>query len=89
MSDRKLYVLTDDAVKRLTQCARDNGSVAADYAADELTPLNTDETVERMARAMLDQRYEDQIRWDETVIIRAAYLTDARAALDALTKEEA
>lgn len=56
MSDRKRYVLTDEQVSVIKRCLGTmsgpgiDGEIVLGLGRNALTPLNTDEAVERMAR---------------------------------------
>lgn len=98
MSNKKLYALTDDTVMRLERYARAEASVASNYAADDLVPLDREDSVERMARALAE--LEPGEPWptnaelgggpagDRDVEYHQGLLQEARAALDALLQED-
>lgn len=83
----RLYALSDDASERLASYARGRATTTANYAADELTPLDHDEAVERMARALLARRYGGRTDGLSRVT-RSRVRDDARAALNALLQED-
>lgn len=89
---KKLYALTDRKAETLRALARESATTVSNYALDALTPLGTDDAIERMARAAFKARCEtESFTWAKAGLFRKAYLDDARTALDAVlgTEEEA
>lgn len=79
MSDKRIYALTDEQAKWLGYYAKVGGYPALD---EVLIPLDRDDGVERMARALAT---ESKVVWeDELETGRNYWRDDARAALDAL-----
>lgn len=80
MTNKRIYALTDEQAKWLGYYAKVGGYPALD---EVLIPLDRDDTVERMARAILQYTYGGSVDllshnfWD-------AARGDAHAALDAL-----
>lgn len=89
MTEKNLYALTDSQAKTLRALARQSATTVSNYAADALTPIDTDDAVERMAGAAYKARYEpESFTWAKAGLFRESYRADARAAFDALLGSE-
>lgn len=89
MTEKNLYALTDSQAKTLRALARESATTVSNYAADALTPLDTDAAVERMAGAAFKARCgTESFTWAKAGLFRKAYLDDARTAFDALLGSE-
>lgn len=89
MTETKLYAISDADAALLNSWVKYSPVLHPRTAASlntALTPLDTDDAVERMARAILQNTYGGSVdilshnAWDSA-------REDARAALEALTKE--
>lgn len=94
MTRKRLYALTDREAETLKALARESATTVSNYALAALTPLDTDDAVERMARGLA--YLEPGEPWptnaelgggptsDRDVEYRQGLLQEVRAALDAL-----
>lgn len=93
MTEKQLYALTDAEAETLRALARESATTVSNYALDALTPLDTDDAIERGARALYERptpalEPSQRTSWDRVVTLSPfytaeAYRNHARAVLDA------